>query len=120
MGADVFNLRNEYVRLAKYTETTYRIMALDSRTVYRIAKLARIQIDDSEVDRYASELSSILEFVEQMNRVDTDDVAPLSHPQDRVLRLREDKVTESNQREQLLASAPAAENGLYLVPKVIE
>lgn len=95
-------------------------MALDPQTVYRISRLARIRIDDSEVERYASELSSILEFVEQMNKVDTDDVAPLSHPQDRLLRLREDVVTETNEREKLQAVAPETEKGLYLVPKVIE
>ena len=95
-------------------------MALDPQTVYRISRLARIHVDASEVERYATELSSILEFVDQMNKVDTDDVAPLSHPQDRVLRLREDKVTETNQREDLQAAAPAVESGLYLVPKVIE
>ena len=95
-------------------------MALDPQTVYRISRLARIRIDASEVDRYASELSAILEFVEQMNKVDTDDVAPLSHPQDRLLRLRDDVVTETNQRESLQASAPATENGLYLVPRVID
>ncbi len=95
-------------------------MALDSQTVYRIARLARIDIVDSEVKRYASELSSILEFVEQMNKVNTEHIAPLSHPQDRTLRLREDTVSEGNLREKLQAGAPAAENGLYLVPKVIE
>jgi aspartyl-tRNA(Asn)/glutamyl-tRNA(Gln) amidotransferase subunit C len=73
-----------------------------------------------DVERYASELSSILEFVEQMDKVDTDNVVPLSHPQDRVLRLREDKVTEEDQRDIFQAVAPATENGLYLVPKVIE
>lgn len=95
-------------------------MVLDQETVHRIARLARIRIDDSEVGRYADELSSILEFVEQMDQVDTNDVTPLSHPQDRVLRLREDIVTETDQREALQAGAPATENGLYLVPKVIE
>lgn len=95
-------------------------MALDPQTVYRISRLARIRIDDSEVERYAAELSSILDFVDQMNKIDTDNVAPLSHPQDRVLRLREDKVTETNQREYLQATAPVTEDGLYLVPKVIE
>ena len=95
-------------------------MALDPQTVHRIARLARIHIADSEVERHASELSSILEFVEQMNKVNTEHVAPLSHPQDRTLRLRKDAVAESNEREKLQAGAPAVENGLYLVPKVIE
>ena len=95
-------------------------MALDPQTVYRISRLARIRVDASEVEQYATELSSILEFVDQMNKVDTDHVAPLSHPQDRVLRLRKDEVTETSHREDLQAAAPAIENGLYLVPKVIE
>lgn len=95
-------------------------MTLDRKTVYRIARLARIHIDESNVERHASELSSILDFVEQMNTVDTDNVRPLSHPQDRVLRMRDDKVTEPNQREKLQAVAPQTEDGLYLVPKVIE
>jgi aspartyl-tRNA(Asn)/glutamyl-tRNA(Gln) amidotransferase subunit C len=93
---------------------------LDKQTIFKIARLARIYVDDVDVDRYAAELSSILEFVEQMDKVDTDNVAPLSHPQDRVLRLREDKVTEEDQRDIFQAVAPATENGLYLVPKVIE
>jgi len=93
---------------------------LDKKTIFKIARLARIHVDDVDVDRYASELSSILEFVEQMNKIDTDNVAPLSHPQDRVLRLRQDKVTEKDQRDVFQAVAPAVEKGLYLVPKVIE
>lgn len=93
---------------------------MDKQTIFKIARLARIYVDDVDVDRYAAELSSILEFVEQMDKVDTDNVAPLSHPQDRVLRLREDKVTEEDQRDIFQAVAPATENGLYLVPKVIE
>jgi aspartyl-tRNA(Asn)/glutamyl-tRNA(Gln) amidotransferase subunit C len=95
-------------------------MALDKQTVFKIARLARIYVDDVDVERYASELSSILEFVEQMDKIDTDNVAPLSHPQDRVLRLREDKVTEKDQRDIFQDVAPATENGLYLVPKVID
>jgi aspartyl-tRNA(Asn)/glutamyl-tRNA(Gln) amidotransferase subunit C len=93
---------------------------LDKQTIFKIARLARIHVDEVDVERYASELSSILEFVEQMDKVDTDNVVPLSHPQDRVLRLREDKVTEEDQRDIFQAVAPATENGLYLVPKVIE
>jgi len=95
-------------------------MALDRQTVLKIARLARIRVDEVDINRYASELSTILEFVEQMEQVDTNNVAPLSHPQDRLLRMREDKVTEDDQREVVQAVAPATENGLYLVPKVIE
>ena len=93
---------------------------MDKQTVFKIARLARIYVNEVDVDRYASELSTILKFVEQMDKVDTDNVAPLSHPQDRVLRLREDKVTEKDQRDVFQATAPATENGLYLVPKVID
>ncbi len=95
-------------------------MALDKQTVYKISRLARIHVDKVDIDRYASQLSTILDFVEQMNRIDTDNVAPLSHPQDRVLRMREDSVTEHDRRDDLQSVAPMTENGLYLVPKVIE
>ena len=61
-------------------------MALDRQTVLKIARLARIRVDEVDINRYASELSTILEFVEQMEQVDTNNVAPLSHPQDRLLR----------------------------------
>ena len=95
-------------------------MALDKQTVCKIGRLARIYVDEVDIDRYASQLSTILEFVDQMDKIDTDNVVPLSHPQDRVLRMREDSVTESNRRDELQSIAPATEDGLYLVPKVIE
>ncbi len=95
-------------------------MALDHQTVKNIARLARLHIDESNVERYAVELSRILDFVEQMNRVDTQDVIPLAHPQEGRLRLRDDLVTETNQRDSLQKAAPEKEAGLYLVPKVIE
>ena len=93
---------------------------MDIDTVNHIAGLARIGIDPGEVDGYAAELSKILEFVEQMNSVDTEDVEPLTHPQDRLLRMREDRVTEADQRDDFQRIAPAVEAGLYLVPRVIE
>lgn len=95
-------------------------MSLDQAQVRRIAHLARLEIGEAEAEHYARELSRILGLVEQMNAVDTTGVAPMSHPNDSGLRLREDAVTESDQREKFLAIAPAAEAGLYLVPKVIE
>lgn len=95
-------------------------MALDNKTVNDIAALARIGINPDEADSYACELSKILEFVEQMDRVDTADVEPLTHPRDRLLRMREDKVTETNQRDTFQRIAPAVEDGLYLVPRVVE
>jgi len=95
-------------------------MALDKETVTGIAALARIGIEPGETESYASELSKILEFVEQMDQVDTDNVEPLTHPQDRLLRMREDRVTEINQRDAFQSLAPAVEDGLYLVPRVVE
>lgn len=95
-------------------------MSLDSTDVERIAHLARLAIDDTDIPGYAKNLSNILGLVEQMNAVDTDDVAPMAHPLDEVQRLREDVVTEQNQREHFQECAPKTEDGLYLVPQVIE
>ncbi len=95
-------------------------MALDRTDVEKIAHLARLQIDDNDVPEYARNLSNILDLVDQMQSVDTDGVTPVAHPLDAVQRLRADQVSEQNQREQLQAVSPAVENGLFLVPKVIE
>jgi aspartyl-tRNA(Asn)/glutamyl-tRNA(Gln) amidotransferase subunit C len=95
-------------------------MSLDTDDIKAIAKLARLKIDEADVPLYATNLSNILDLVEQMNSVDTEGVVPMSHPLDVVQRLREDVVTESNQREEFQSVAPATRDGLYLVPKVIE
>ena len=95
-------------------------MSLDSEAVKRIAWLARLSIDDDRVADYARDLSGILDFVEQMNAVDTGAAAPLAHPLDQSQRLRPDEVVESDQRVLFQQRAPAVEAGLYLVPKVIE
>ncbi len=95
-------------------------MSLDKKDVEAIARLARIEIKPEQIDETASQLSSILEFVEQMNTIDTSAIEPVAHPLDLTARLREDAVTEPNQRELFQSIAPAVENGLYLVPKVIE
>jgi aspartyl-tRNA(Asn)/glutamyl-tRNA(Gln) amidotransferase subunit C len=95
-------------------------MALDHSDVKSIANLARLAISDENIDKYKTELSSILELVEQMNAVNTDDVQPLAHPTDAIQRLRADVVTESNNREKFMANAPAQQDGLFLVPKVVE
>ena len=95
-------------------------MSLGPDDVKNIAHLARLDIDENAIEDYASNLSSILDLVEQMNSVDTTDVLPMAHPQDVAQRLRDDVVTEQNQREQFQKIAPHTEDGLYLVPKVIE
>jgi aspartyl-tRNA(Asn)/glutamyl-tRNA(Gln) amidotransferase subunit C len=95
-------------------------MTLKIEDVRNIAQLARLQIDDSSLEQYASDLSNILALVEQMNTVDTSNVSPMAHPLDATQRLRPDEVTESNQREKFQAIAPDVENGFYRVPKVID
>jgi aspartyl-tRNA(Asn)/glutamyl-tRNA(Gln) amidotransferase subunit C len=95
-------------------------MALDHSNVKSIANLAKLAISDEDIDKYRTELSSILDLVEQMNAVNTDDVEPLANPTDAVQRLRADVVTETNHREKYMANAPAQEDGLFLVPKVVE
>jgi len=95
-------------------------MSLDREQVRKIAHLARLHITESEATAYADTLSRILGLIEQMNAVDTTGVAPMAHPNDAGLRLREDVVTETDQRDKFQKIAPAVEAGLYLVPKVIE
>ncbi len=95
-------------------------MALDASEVIKIAHLARLGVDAAEYGEYARNLSSILDFVEQLNAVDTTGVEPLAHPLAAVQRQRADAVTEVDQRELFQSIAPAVEAGLYLVPKVIE
>jgi aspartyl-tRNA(Asn)/glutamyl-tRNA(Gln) amidotransferase subunit C len=95
-------------------------MSLVRKDVERIAHLARLSIDGQELDTYAESLSRILGLIEQMNAVDTRGVLPMAHPQEGGARLRDDRVTEVNQRDTFQKIAPATDAGLYLVPKVIE
>ena len=95
-------------------------MSITKSAVERVAHLARIHIEPADIDKYALDLSQILDLVEQMNSVPTSEVEPLAHPQDIELRLRPDQVTEADSHERFQALAPAAERGLYLVPKIIE
>ncbi|ANG62036.1 asparaginyl/glutamyl-tRNA amidotransferase subunit C [Marinobacterium aestuarii] len=95
-------------------------MALERSDVEKIAHLARLQIREEEVPGYTQTLSDILALVDQLQATDTTDVEPMAHPLDAVQRLRADVVSETNQREQLQSVAPAVENGLFLVPRVIE
>ncbi|MFT7527556.1 MAG: aspartyl-tRNA(Asn)/glutamyl-tRNA(Gln) amidotransferase subunit C [Arenicella sp.] len=97
-----------------------KTMSLNKQTVQTIAHLARLKIEDGEIEKYQSELSSILDLVQQMKACDTAGVEPMTHPFDATMRLRTDVVSESNQRDKFQASAPSTENGLYLVPKVID
>jgi len=95
-------------------------MSLKPEEVTAIAHLARLGIREQDIDSYARDLSRILDLVAEMNRVDTDGIAPMAHPMDAAQRLRPDRVTETDQREKFQAIAPDVEAGLYRVPKVIE
>jgi aspartyl-tRNA(Asn)/glutamyl-tRNA(Gln) amidotransferase subunit C len=95
-------------------------MSLTIEDVKRIAYLARIQIGDTEARSTLEKLTDILALIERMQAVDTTGIEPMSHPQEVTQRLRDDVVTETDQRTLFQSIAPAVENGLYLVPKVIE
>ena len=93
---------------------------IDTKTVTKVAHLARIALDDDEAQHYAEDLNKILNVVTEMQAIDTAGVEPLSHPLDMDQRLRQDSVTETNKKEQLMANAPKKMDGLFLVPRVVE
>ncbi len=95
-------------------------MSLSTEEVKKISLLARLAISDEEAQQYSDSLSEIFDLVEQMNAVDTTGIEPMAHPQDISQRLREDVVTAVDEREKFQLIAPAIEDNLYLVPKVIE
>jgi len=95
-------------------------VALSIDDTRQIAHLARIAIDDAAAEELTKDLSTVLDLVEKLQAIDTTDVEPMAHPGDAVLRLREDVVSEENQREHLQAPAPELEQGYFLVPRVIE
>ncbi len=95
-------------------------MSVTSQQVRHIAKLARIGMDDDEIEALVPELNNILGWVEQLSEVDTDGVEPLTAVIDQKLRLRDDVVTDGNIRDEVLANAPDAQHGFFAVPKVIE
>ncbi len=95
-------------------------MSVNTEQVRHIAKLARIAMSDGEVEALVPELNAIIGWVEQLAAVDTDGVEPLTAVIDQKLRLREDRVTDGNVRDAVLANAPEAEHGFFAVPKVIE
>lgn len=94
-------------------------MSLTAEQITQVAHLARLQIDSQQTEHYARQLSNIMELVDQLARVETA-VAPMAHPLDMAQRLRVDAVTEVDQREVFQGNAPQVDQGLFLVPKVIE
>jgi aspartyl-tRNA(Asn)/glutamyl-tRNA(Gln) amidotransferase subunit C len=99
-------------------------MSLTPNDIQRLANLARLELSSTHSERLLGEMNAFFDIVEQMRAVDTAGIEPLSHPvatiQEIALRLRDDVVSEPNQREANQKSAPAVEQGLFLVPKVIE
>ena len=95
-------------------------MNIERQEIEKLATLARIAIDDSTISDVSQRLSSVLDLVDQLQAVKTEGVEAMSHPMQATQRLREDEVTEINQREAFQAIAPETEDGLFLVPKVIE
>ena len=95
-------------------------MSLDPATVRRIASLARIRVEEDEVLRLQSELNGILGWIEQLNEVNVDGIAPLTGGAQMALRLREDAVTDGNYTDKILANAPDREGNFFAVPKVVE
>ena len=95
-------------------------MSLTDQEVRHIAKLARIELADDQIERTRAQLGSMLGLIEQLQAIDTTGVEPMAHATDLVLRLRDDVVTETDHRAAYQLVAPAVDGGLYLVPKVIE
>jgi aspartyl-tRNA(Asn)/glutamyl-tRNA(Gln) amidotransferase subunit C len=95
-------------------------VSLTKLEVQHVATLARLELEDGEVDDVVLKLSRIVDFVDQLQAVSTDDVLPMAHPLNMTQRLRADQVTEADQRDFVQENAPSTERGYYLVPKVIE
>ncbi|WP_444896336.1 Asp-tRNA(Asn)/Glu-tRNA(Gln) amidotransferase subunit GatC [Microbulbifer sp. SSSA005] len=95
-------------------------MAVDTQTVEKLAELARIAISKETIEEVSNRLGDVLQLVDQLQSTNTDGIAPMAHPLDEVQELRTDAVTETDKRKDFLELAPQTEEGLYLVPKVID
>ena len=95
-------------------------MSLTIEEITKIAYLARLGIDEKNIESYANDLSNMLDLMTQMGKVNTDLINPMAHPMDQIQRLRKDDISEKNQREHFQSIAPQVESGLYLVPKVLD
>jgi len=95
-------------------------MSLDKTDVEKIAHLARLGINDADIPDYARDLSTIFDLVEQLSDANTTGITPMAHPFDAHQRLREDIISETNQRDLFQSIAPKTDSGVYLVPQVIE
>jgi aspartyl-tRNA(Asn)/glutamyl-tRNA(Gln) amidotransferase subunit C len=95
-------------------------MSVDSATVRRVARLARLKVDENDVPRLAGELNAILDFVEQLNEVNVDGVEPLTSVVEAQMRMRDDVVTDGGYAADVTKNAPASEDEFFMVPKVVE
>ena len=95
-------------------------MKVDEALVRKIAHLARIRVDDEDIENLEGELTSILSFVEQLSEVNTDDIGPMTSSVDMVMRLRADEITDGGYADDIIKNAPAREEHYFVVPKVVE
>ena len=95
-------------------------MSVDAATVKRIGRLARIRVEEGEVEKYQGEINAILGFVEQLSEVNVDGVEPMTSVTPMTLRRRDDRVTDGGYPEKVVANAPLTEDNFFMVPKVIE
>ncbi|AQZ51703.1 MULTISPECIES: Asp-tRNA(Asn)/Glu-tRNA(Gln) amidotransferase subunit GatC [Martelella] len=95
-------------------------MSVDTATVKRVAKLARIAVDDEAAERMTGELNAILGFVEQLGEVNVDGVEPMTSVMPMAMKKREDIVTDGDKADDIVANAPETERNFFLVPKVVE
>ena len=95
-------------------------MSVDDKTVHRIARLARIAVPEEEIASLGTELNTILEFIEQLSEVNTDDILPMTAVVETEIKRREDAVTDGGYPDRVTANAPAPAQGFFTVPKVVE
>ena len=95
-------------------------MTIDKATVTKVARLARLRVEDADKDAYATKINGIMQWIEQLGEVKTDGVEPLASVTDITLPLRKDEVTDGNIQDKILANAPEATSGFFAVPKIVE
>tara|TARA_B100000686_G_C16241798_1_gene690017 strand:- start:160 stop:447 length:288 start_codon:yes stop_codon:yes gene_type:complete len=95
-------------------------LKIDKNTTLKIAKLCRVKVKDEEIDELSAQLTSILDWVEQLNEVNTDDIEPLSNVSSSILPLRKDKVVSQDISKEILSNAPENLENYFVVPKVVE
>ncbi len=95
-------------------------MSIDKETIKQISKLARISLDDKKIENLSKDLSSIIKFIEKLNKLNTDDIKPLTSIIDASLKFRKDEILEGKIREQILKNSPEKTDEFFVVPKVVE